>query len=84
MEVILYLETNFLLAMAKGQNGLADKILQNPIEDLTIAIPSICLMESLVAWENPQKRSKSFTQAVRIEISEAKRNIRSEDARSVV
>lgn len=84
MEVILYLETNFILAMAKGQNGFANNILQNLTEDLTIAMPSICLMESLVAWENQQKRSKSFTQAVRIEISEAKRNVRSEDARSVV
>lgn len=84
MKVILYLETNFILAMAKGQNGLADNILQNPTEDLTIALPSICLMESLVAWENQQKRSKSFRQAVQIEISEAKRNVRSEDARSVV
>ena len=84
MKVILYLETNFILAMAKGQNGLADNILQKPAENLTIALPSICLMESLVAWENQQKRSKSFTQAVRIEISEAKRNVRSEDARSIV
>lgn len=84
MKVILYLETNFILAMAKGQNGLADNILQNPTEDLTIAIPSICLMESLVAWENQQKRSKSFIQSVRIEVNEAKRNVRSEDARSVV
>jgi hypothetical protein len=84
MKVILYLETNFILAMAKGQNGLADNIWQKPAENLTIAIPSICLMESLVAWENQQKRSKSFTQAVRIEINEAKRNVRSENARSIV
>ncbi|NEP40606.1 MAG: DUF4935 domain-containing protein [Okeania sp. SIO2H7] len=84
MSIILYLETNFILAMAKGQNGLADKIWQNPPENLTIVMPSICLMESLVAWENEQKRSQSFRQAMKIEINEAKRNVRSEEARSVV
>ena len=83
MKVILYLETNFILAMAKGQNGLADNILQKPAENLTIAIPSICLMESLVAWENQQKRNRSFIQAAQIEINEAQRNISSEEARSV-
>jgi rRNA-processing protein FCF1 len=84
MPIILYLETNFILAMAKGQNGLADNIWQKPAEHLTIAIPSICLMESLVAWENEQKRSQSFRQAMKIEINEAKRNVRSEEARSLV
>lgn len=84
MKVILYLETNFILAMAKGRNGSMEDILQTSTENVTIAVPSICLMESLVAWEKEQKRSKSFTQAVQIEISEAKRNVSSEDARSVV
>ena len=83
MKVILYLETNFILAMAKGQNGFANNILQNSTEDLTIALPSICLMESLVAWENQQKRSQSFIQAAQIEINESQRNISSEEARSV-
>lgn len=83
MKVILYLETNFIIAMAKGRNGLGDNIWQNSPENLTIAMPSICLMESLVAWEKEQKRSQSFRQAVLIEISEAQRNVRSEDARSM-
>ncbi|MDY6803347.1 MAG: PIN domain-containing protein [Cyanobacteriota bacterium] len=83
MQVILYLETNFLLAMAKGRNGSMEEILQTSTENVTIAIPSICLMESLVAWEKEEKRSQSFSQKVKIEISEAKRNVRCEDARYV-
>ena len=84
MNTILYLETNFMMAIAKGRDGLVENILQNPPDDLTIAIPSICLMESLVAWEREQKRSQSFRQAVEIEINEAKRNNILQDAQSVV
>lgn len=84
MKMILYLETNFIMAIAKGRDGLVENILQNPPDDLTIAIPSICLMESLVAWEREQKRSQSFRQAVAIEINEAKRNQLLQDSQSVV
>lgn len=84
MKMILYLETNFIMAIAKGRDGLVENILQNPPDYLTIAIPSICLMESLVAWEREEKRSQSFRQAVGIEINEAKRNHRLQDAQSVV
>ena len=84
MKIILYLETNFILGMAKGRNGAMENIWQNPPEKLTIAMPSICLMESFVAWEKEQKRSQSFSQAMKIEINEARRNVRSEDAPSVV
>ena len=84
MKMILYLETNFIMAIAKGRDGLVENILQNPPDDLTIAIPSICLMESLVAWEREQKRSQSFRQSVEIEINEAKRNELLQDAQSVV
>jgi len=38
----------------------------------------------LLAWEREQKRSQSFSQAVAIEINEAKRNHRLQDAQSVV
>lgn len=37
-------------------------------------IPSICLMETLVAIEREDKRSQSFSQTLQIEMNEAKRN----------
>jgi len=71
---IIYLETNSLMAMAKGRNKELEDFIYSDNDKLKFVIPSICLMESLVAIEREEKRSNSFSQTAKIEISEAKRS----------
>jgi len=59
MKMLLYLETNFIMAIAKGRDGLVENILQNPPDYLTIAIPSICLMEFLFACLGKRTKAES-------------------------
>ncbi|GAX34778.1 PIN domain-containing protein [Nodularia sp. NIES-3585] len=73
--MIVYLETNSIIAVAKGRNKNLEDLLYNPPEQVNFIIPSICLMEALVAIEREEKRSQLFYQTIEIEINEAKRNI---------
>ena len=45
--VVLYIETNFLMSVAKGQDPQADSLLQNTPSSVRLAIPGICYMEAL-------------------------------------
>ena len=40
--MILYLETNFLMSIAKGQDAEAGILLRSTPETVRLAIPSIC------------------------------------------
>jgi predicted nucleic acid-binding protein len=80
--VIIYLETNSIMAIAKGRNkALADFIYQAS-SNIRFVIPSICLMETIVAIEREEKRQKSFSQNAQIEINEAKRSQELNNAQS--
>ncbi|HEY9704838.1 MAG TPA: PIN domain-containing protein [Allocoleopsis sp.] len=72
--IIIYLETNSIMAIATGRNKELEDFIYNSSDNLKFVIPSICLMESLVAIEREEKRSKSFSQTIAIEKNEAKRN----------
>ena len=54
---IIYLETNSIMAIAKGRNKELEDFVYHASEQLKFVIPSICLMESLVAIEREEKRS---------------------------
>ncbi|MCP2728532.1 PIN domain-containing protein [Symplocastrum sp. BBK-W-15] len=65
------------MAIAKGQDEAAPEFLINPPSDICLMIPSICYMEAIVAFQNEQKRRKTFQQNINNEISESKRNLSS-------
>lgn len=53
----LYLETNFLLSFAYGQNPLTEQLLER-IEQRSIPVvmPEVCVTEALSAWRNRRSR----------------------------
>ncbi|MBD2278061.1 PIN domain-containing protein [Aphanizomenon flos-aquae] len=72
--MIIYLETNSIMAIAKGRNKELEDFVYHSSGNLKFVIPSICLMETLVAIEREEKRSQSFSQTIQIEMNEGKRN----------
>ncbi len=82
--IIIYLETNSIMAIATGRNKELEDFVYNSSDNLKFVIPSICLMESLVAIEREEKRSKSFSQTIAIEMNEAKRNKELNNSQSFV
>lgn len=82
--MIIYLETNSIMAIAKGRNKELENFVYDSSENLKFVIPSICLMETLVAIEREEKRSQSFSQTIQIEMNEAKRNKELNNSQSFV
>ncbi|MCL1465161.1 PIN domain-containing protein [Argonema galeatum] len=81
--MILYVETNFPLSIAKGQDPEAERLLLNLPSSVNIAIPSICCLEAVSVLQEEQKYRKRFEQDLKIQINEAQRNLSSSYARSV-
>ena len=82
--IIIYLETNSIMAIAKGRNKELEDFVYDSSNNLQFVIPSICLMETLVAIEREEKRSQSFSQTMQIEMNEAKRNKELNNSQSFV
>ena len=82
--IIIYLESNSIMAIAKGRNKELEDFVYHSSENLKFVIPSICLMETLVAIEREEKRSQSFTQTIQIEMNEGKRNKELNNSQSFV
>ncbi len=49
--VILYVETNFLMGIAKGQDSQAEDLLRNTPNSVRLAVPSFCFVEALTTLE---------------------------------
>ena len=60
MDVIVYVETNFLMSVAMGREGRGDDLLAAVSASVRVAIPSGCYMESFSAFEDEQKRRNWF------------------------
>jgi rRNA-processing protein FCF1 len=82
--VILYIETNFLMSIAKGQDELAENFLQNTPTSVSLAIPSICYVESLATLEQEDKYNQDFIRRLDIQVNEAARDETSQNAKLVV
>ncbi|WNZ46009.1 PIN domain-containing protein [Leptolyngbya boryana CZ1] len=83
--MILYVETNLILAIAKGQDPEATELLQNPLCDsVRIVIPSICYMEALVAFEEDRQRRENFRKTMDQQLSEARRDATAPDRLALV
>lgn len=72
--VILYVETHFLMSIAKGQDPQAYTLLQNTPSSVRIVIPSICCMEAFSRLENEQKYRQHFEEELDKQINESGRD----------
>lgn len=81
---ILYVETNFLMSIALGRDAEAGNLLLNPPASLEIAIPEVCCMESLSTLEGEQKRRFRFSNELRQQISQLRRDLTSIYASSLL
>ncbi|MHC5727719.1 MAG: PIN domain-containing protein [Nostoc sp.] len=72
--MIIYVETNFLMSIAKGQDSQAQELLQNTPSSLRLVVPSICFIESLTTLEREEKYNLDFLRKLDIQINQAERD----------
>ncbi|WP_353931704.1 PIN domain-containing protein [Okeanomitos corallinicola TIOX110] len=81
---ILYIETNFLMAIAKGQDPEAENLLYNPPNEIRIFIPNICYVEAVSVFKIEKQVRESFKTELEKKIKEAKRDLSSANAISLI
>jgi PIN domain len=79
--VILYVETNLLMGIAKGQEPQAEDFLLNIPTSIHLVMPSICYLEALTTLEQEDKYSQDFLNRLNIQINEAERDKTSQNAK---
>lgn len=82
--MILYVETNFLMAVASGREVNADVLFAIPSETLHIALPEVCIMEAFSAFEDELKRRNRFGQELDTQKSNISRDSSSKSAKSLL
>ena len=83
--MILYVETNLILAIAKGQDPEAMELLQNQLAtSVRIVIPSICYLEALVAFEEDRQRREGFRKTLDQQLNEARRDKTAQDSEALI
>ena len=78
---ILYVETNFPMAIAKGQDPDAENLLVNVPSPIRLIFPSICYMEASSVLRSEFKQRRRFIAELEAQITETKRNLISPRAR---
>jgi len=73
--MILYVETNLIMAIAKGQDKEAEEMLKYPPTGVDLIMPSLCYMEAIIALENERKQRTIFLNHLDIQINEESRNL---------
>ena len=58
--LILYIETNFLMAVAKGRNLDAEKLLRNLSPFIRLAVPAICYVEAINTYKIDKQNQLKF------------------------
>lgn len=81
--MILYVETNFLMSIAKGRDLQAQNLLLNTPSSIRLVVPSICYVESLLTLEKEEQYSQRFIQELDNKISEVGRDKTSLHAESL-
>lgn len=79
---ILYVETNFLMSIAKGQDLEADQLLRNSLSSLKIFIPDICYVEAMNTYKILRKDRLQFKKEMDKQINESMRDQTSAHAKS--
>jgi rRNA-processing protein FCF1 len=77
---ILYVETNFLLACAKGQDLIANALIEAPSTEIQLMIPSVCFMEALSTIEAESRHRKKWINDLRSYRREVGRDLHSSHA----
>ncbi len=80
VDVIVYVETNFLMSVAMGREARGDNLLAAVSESVRVAIPSGCYMESFSAFEDEQKRRNWFRAELEKQIVQLRRDTTSANA----
>ncbi len=83
MDVIVYVETNFLMSVAMGREARGDDLLAAVSASVRVAIPSGCYMESFSAFEDEQKRRNRFRAELEQQIAQLQRDTTSANARTL-
>lgn len=72
--IILCIETNFLMAVAKGQDLKAVDLLQDIPSSIRIVIPDICYIESLATYKIYKRKRLDFQEEMDKQIKELNRD----------
>ena len=73
--MILYLETNFVMSLARGQELRASEVLALPEGLLRIAMPDVCLMEAWIVFERTREAERAFIRELDSRILQAGRDL---------
>jgi hypothetical protein len=84
VDVIVYVETNFLMSVAMGREARGDDLLAAVSASVRVAIPSGCYMESFSAFEDEQKRRNRFRAELANQIVQLRRDTTSANARTLL
>jgi hypothetical protein len=80
VEIIVYVETNFLMSVAMGREARGDDLLAAVSPSVRVVIPSACFMESFSAFEDEQKRRNWFRAELDKQIVQLRRDTTSANA----
>lgn len=81
---VLYIETNFLVGIARGQDPLAQNLLNAPPANLQILIPAPCCMEAFSTVNYYRSKGRAFNKAIRDKFPDLQRNQSSPSARQLL
>jgi hypothetical protein len=74
LEPILYLETNFAVCVAKGQDVVADRLVVERFPGLRVIFPSVCVIESLALLPFERKQRNVLQDELKKHAREASRD----------
>ena len=85
MGSILYLETNYLIGYAKGQETpVGIRLMESDLWPFRVAVPGICIMEALSTYNAEEKSRKKFADDLNYHLRETTRDRTSSYARSLL
>lgn len=77
---IVYVETNFLLSIATGQDAEASALLADTPAEARLVIPSVCFMEALSALEGKRRERIDLERRLKQEVFQLQRDVTSTHA----
>ncbi len=75
----LYLETNFLMGLVKGQDPEARQLISGPLP-VPVVLPGVCFMETLSRFEGDAKQWRRAKEQLNSLLREARRDLESSRA----
>ena len=75
MSPIVYIETNPIIAAVMGQDPCVDDLLSTPAEVLRLAVPTVCLMEAITAFDRKRNERNGLKGALDGQLSQVGRSL---------